>query len=249
MVGGPAALPAAMAAACAVEMVHTMSLIHDDLPSMDNDDFRRGVPTNHKVYGEEIAILAGDALLAFSFEHLAAGTPTGTGPADPPAAAVLRCIAELGRAVGAAGLVAGQVVDIKSEGPKAEPVGLDTLRYIHTHKTAALLEAAAVCGAILGGAGEEDVARLRTYATSIGLAFQVVDDILDITQSTEVLGKTAGKDLAAQKSTYPSLLGLEASRDVAAGLIADAKAALDGYDRARAAPLLALADYIGSRTN
>ena len=246
--GGPAALPAALAAACACEMVHTMSLIHDDLPSMDNDDFRRGVPTNHKVYGEEVAILAGDALLAFSFEHLAVGTPTG-GPGDPPAAAVLRCIGELGRAVGAAGLVAGQVVDIKSEGPKAEPVGLDTLRYIHEHKTAALLEAAAVCGAILGGAGEADVARLRTYATSIGLAFQVVDDILDITQSTEVLGKTAGKDLAAQKSTYPSLLGLEASRDVAAGLIADAKAALDGYDPARAAPLLALADYIGSRTN
>jgi geranylgeranyl diphosphate synthase, type II len=229
-------------------MVHTMSLIHDDLPSMDNDDFRRGVPTNHKVYGEEVAILAGDALLAFSFEHIAAATPSG-GPGQPSPSAVLRCIVELGRAVGAAGLVAGQVVDIKSEGPKAEPVGLDTLRYIHEHKTAALLEAAAVCGAILGGASEADVSRLRTYATSIGLAFQVVDDILDITQPTEVLGKTAGKDLAAQKSTYPSLLGLAASRDVAAGLIADAKAALAGYPADRAAPLLALADYIGSRTN
>jgi geranylgeranyl diphosphate synthase type II len=165
LVGGAAA--AALPTACALEMIHTMSLIHDDLPSMDNDDFRRGVPTCHKVYGEEVAILAGDALLAFAFEHIARETR------GVPAEVVVRVLAEVGRAVGAQGLVAGQVVDIKSEGLPPGEVTLETLRYIHHHKTAALLEAAVVCGALLGGAGDADVERLRKYALDVGLAFQV----------------------------------------------------------------------------
>ncbi|KAK9838120.1 hypothetical protein WJX81_002397 [Elliptochloris bilobata] len=239
-VGGD--LGTAIPAACAMEMLHTMSLIHDDLPSMDNDDFRRGKPTNHKVYGEEVAILAGDALLALAFEYVARETR------GVSADRIVRVICEIGKAVGAEGLVAGQIVDIKSEG-MAEKVGLDTLQYIHEHKTAALLEASVVCGALLGGADDTEVGRLREYARNIGLAFQVVDDILDITQSTEVLGKTAGKDLLSDKATYPSLLGLERSRQVAVELIAAAKAQLAGYPAERVAPLLGLADYIGARSN
>lgn len=240
LVGGT--IDMAMPTACALEMIHTMSLIHDDLPSMDNDDFRRGKPTNHKVYGEEIAILAGDALLSLSFEYIARETR------GVPAERVVQVIVEMGKAVGAEGLVGGQVVDIKSEGA-GEKVGLDTLKYIHEHKTAALLEAAVVCGAILGGADEADVARLRKYSRDIGLAFQVVDDILDITATTEELGKTAGKDLASAKTTYPSLVGLEESRRIANDLIEEAKAQLAGYDMAKAAPLYALAEYIKSRKN
>ncbi|KAI8465402.1 MAG: isoprenoid synthase domain-containing protein [Monoraphidium minutum] len=238
MVGGDAA--AAMPTACAMEMVHTMSLIHDDLPAMDNDDFRRGRPTNHKVYGENMAILAGDAMLTYAFEHIARDTR------GVPAERLLRVIAELGRASGADGLVGGQVVDIQSEGKE---VGLDVLRYIHEHKTAALLEAAVVCGAIVGGASDDTVEKLRRYALNIGLAFQVVDDILDITQSTEVLGKTAAKDLAVNKTTYPKLLGLDKSREVAETLIAEAIGQLEGFDQDKAAPLVALAKYIGYRQN
>ena len=240
LVGGTA--DAALPTALALEMIHTMSLIHDDLPSMDNDDFRRGKPTNHKVFGEEVAILAGDALLALSFEYIARETPKSV-----PADRTLRVVVEVGKAVGAEGLVAGQVVDIKSEGQ--EGIGIDTLQYIHHHKTAALLEAAVVSGALLGGAGEEDVERLRQYSRSIGLAFQVVDDILDITATTEELGKTAGKDLAVAKATYPSLVGLERSREIADELIESAKGQLVTYDKLKAAPLVALAEYIRSRKN
>ncbi|CAK0784644.1 Geranylgeranyl pyrophosphate synthase [Coccomyxa viridis] len=232
----------AMPTACAMEMLHTMSLIHDDLPSMDNDDFRRGKPTNHKVYGEDVAILAGDALLTLAFEYICRET-RGVAPER-----IVRVVCEVGKAVGAEGLVAGQIVDIKSEG-MAEQVGIDTLQYIHEHKTAALLEASVVCGAIMGGAGEPDLERLRKYARCIGLAFQVVDDILDITQSTEVLGKTAGKDLLSDKTTYPSLLGIEKSKEVAQSLIAEAKAQLSCYEESKAAPLLSMATYIGARTN
>ncbi|EIE26210.1 Polyprenyl synthetase [Coccomyxa subellipsoidea C-169] len=232
----------AMPTACAMEMLHTMSLIHDDLPSMDNDDFRRGKPTNHKVYGEDVAILAGDALLCLAFEYICRET-RGVAPER-----IVRVVCEVGKATGAEGLVAGQIVDIKSEG-MAEQVGLETLQYIHEHKTAALLEASVVCGALVGGAGEPDVERLRKYARCIGLAFQVVDDILDITQSSEVLGKTAGKDLLSDKTTYPSLLGIERSKEVAQQLIADAKEQLSCYDPAKVAPLLGLATYIGARTN
>ncbi|HEY9747779.1 MAG TPA: farnesyl diphosphate synthase, partial [Allocoleopsis sp.] len=201
----------AMPTACALEMVHTMSLIHDDLPAMDNDDYRRGKLTNHKVYGEDIAILAGDGLLAYAFEFIATQTR------NVPAEQVLKVIARLGRAVGAAGLVGGQVVDLESEG--RSDVSLETLNFIHNHKTAALLEASVVSGALLAGAAEADLERLSRYAQNIGLAFQIVDDVLDITATQEELGKTAGKDLQAQKATYPSFWGIEESRNQAQRLV------------------------------
>ena len=235
----------AMPTACALEMIHTMSLIHDDLPMMDNDDFRRGVPTNHKVYGEEMAILAGDALLSHAFEYIARETK------GVPAEKILRVIADVGKCVGSEGLVGGQVVDIESEGLAMEgkPVSLETLKYIHAHKTGALLETAVVSGAILGGGTEEDIERLGKYAYDIGLAFQVVDDILDCTATSEELGKTAGKDVAVGKATYPSLLGLEESQRIADELIKSAKEQLSVYDQKKAAPLIGLADYIKNRKN
>ncbi len=238
MAGG--SIDAAMPTACALEMIHTMSLIHDDLPAMDNDDYRRGRLTNHKVYGEDIAILAGDGLLAYAFEYIAAHTQ------NVPAQQVLQVIAHLGRAAGAAGLVGGQVVDLESEGKS--DVSVETLHFIHTHKTAALLEACVVCGGILAGLAALDLQRLSRYAQNIGLAFQIVDDILDITSTQEELGKTAGKDLQAQKVTYPSLWGLEESRRQAHQLIAAAKEELAPFGEG-ARPLLAIADFITSRTH
>ena len=234
----------AMPTACALEMIHTMSLIHDDLPSMDNDDFRRGKPTNHKVYGEEMAILAGDALLSHAFEYIGRETPKSV-----PADRTLRVIVDVGKCVGSEGLVGGQVVDIMSEGADAGEVTVETLQYIHAHKTGALLEVSVTAGAILAGAKEEDVTRLGKYAQLIGLAFQVVDDILDCTQTSEQLGKTAGKDEAVGKATYPSLVGLEESRKIADKLISDAKDLLKDYDQEKAAPLIGLADYIKNRQN
>ncbi|MBE9178073.1 polyprenyl synthetase family protein [Oculatella sp. LEGE 06141] len=230
----------AMPTACALEMIHTMSLIHDDLPAMDNDDYRRGKPTNHKVYGEDIAILAGDGLLAYAFEFVAAQTQ------QVSAERVLQVIARLGHAVGAAGLVGGQVVDLESEGKP--DVSLETLNFIHRHKTGALLEASVVCGAILAGADDSNLVRLSRYAQDIGLAFQIVDDVLDITATQEELGKTAGKDLQAQKATYPSFWGIEESRRQAQALVTAAKAQVEPFgDRAK--PLQAIADYITARTH
>ncbi|URR35156.1 polyprenyl synthetase family protein [Thermosynechococcus sp. HN-54] len=230
----------AMPTACALEMIHTMSLIHDDLPAMDNDDYRRGKPTNHKVYGEDIAILAGDGLLAYAFEYVVEQTK------NVPAEYLLKIVARLGHAVAATGLVGGQVVDLECEGQPN--IGLETLHFIHSHKTGALLEAAVVSGALLTGANESDVARLSRYAANIGLAFQIVDDILDITSTRDVLGKTVGKDVAAQKMTYPRLWGLEKSRQEAERLVAAAKAELAVYGSA-AVPLQAIADYITSRSH
>ncbi|EPS67835.1 hypothetical protein M569_06939, partial [Genlisea aurea] len=241
LVGGQGT--AAMPAACAVEMVHTMSLMHDDLPCMDNDDLRRGKPTNHKVFGEGLAILGGDALLAGAFEHVARATAEEGIPADK----IVRSIAELAKCVGAEGLVAGQVVDISSEG--LESVTLQDLEFIHLHKTAALLEAAVVMGAIIGGGDDEKVEKLRKFARSIGLLFQVVDDILDITRSSDELGKTAGKDLASDKTTYPKILGLDKSRLFADKLKKVALEQLAGFDPITAAPLLALTNYIARRGN
>ncbi|XP_057763435.1 geranylgeranyl pyrophosphate synthase, chloroplastic-like [Arachis stenosperma] len=229
----------ALAAACAVEMIHTMSLIHDDLPCMDNDDLRRGKPTNHKAFGEDVAILAGDALLAFAFEHIAVSTK-GVSPTR-----VVRAIAELAKSVGSEGLVAGQIVDTHSEG--LSNVGLERLEYIHLHKTAALLEAAVVLGGIMGGGNDDEVENLRLFARSIGLLFQVVDDILDVTKSSEQLGKTAGKDLVADKVTYPKLLGIEKSKEFAHKLNQDALQYLAGFDEDKAAPLVALANFIANR--
>ena len=238
LLGGDTA--AAMPTACAMEMVHTMSLIHDDLPAMDNDDFRRGKPTNHKVYGDDIAILAGDALLAYAFEFIAEQTK------NVPAERILKAIANLGHAVAATGLVGGQVVDLECEGKS--DVTAETLTFIHIHKTAALLESCVICGALLAGANDTDIQRLSTYANNIGLAFQIIDDILDITATSEQLGKTAGKDLAAQKVTYPSLWGIEASQQKAEELVEQAKAQLVSYGDA-ALPLMAIADYITNRKN
>lgn len=243
LVGGDDA--AAMASACAVEMIHTMSLIHDDLPCMDNDDLRRGVPTNHRVYGEAVAVLAGDALLALAFRHVAAATPSPD-PVSPER--VVRAISELARCVGSEGLVAGQVVDMELTG-SGEQVGLERLEYIHLHKTAALLEAAVVMGAIVGGGNDVQVERLRRYARCVGLLFQVVDDILDVTKSSEELGKTAGKDLATDKTTYPKLLGLDKSKEFAAELNKEAKEQLADFDQVKALPLYYLADYIAYRQN
>jgi geranylgeranyl diphosphate synthase type II len=207
---------------------------------MDNDDFRRGKPTNHKVYGDDIAILAGDALLAYAFEFIAAQTK------NVPAERILKAIAHLGHAVAATGLVGGQVVDLECEGKP--DVNADTLTFIHLHKTAALLESCVICGALLAGANDTDIKRLSTYSNNIGLAFQIIDDILDITATSEELGKTAGKDLAAQKVTYPSLWGIEVSQQKAQDLVEQAKAQLVSYGDA-ALPLMALADYITARKN
>ena len=227
----------AMPTAVALEMIHTMSLIHDDLPAMDNDDLRRGRPTNHKVFGEAKAILAGDALLTRAFEMVALRSP------GVSAERLLQVVGELSLASGAPGLVGGQVVDLECEG---KSVALETLEYIHLHKTGALLRACVTSGALVAGADSLLLAAMHTYARGIGLAFQIIDDILDVTASSAVLGKTAGKDLTADKTTYPKLLGLEESRRRADGLVAEAKAALEPW-RDRAGPLLALADYITSR--
>lgn len=239
MMGG--SIEIAMPTACALEMLHTMSLIHDDLPAMDNDDYRRGKLTNHKVYGEDIAILAGDGLLALAFEFTSTQTPQYVSREQ-----VLQVITRLGKALGAAGLVGGQVVDLESEGKL--DTSLETLNFIHNHKTAALLEASVVCGGILAGASSENVQKLTRFSQNIGLAFQIINDILDITATQEQLGKTAGKDLKAQKVTYPSLWGIEESRSKAEQLVEAACAELASFGE-KALPLQAIAHYITSRNH
>lgn len=234
-VGG--AIAAVLPAACAMEMIHTYSLIHDDLPAMDDDDFRRGNPTNHKVYGEATAILAGDALLTEAFILLSREE-------GGDAAAKLKVIHEIAAASGSRGMVGGQVVDMESEG-KGE-IDLATLSYIHTHKTGALIRASVRAGAILGGASVEQLKSLTRYAEAIGLAFQIADDILDVEGTTEELGKDAGSDEARGKATYPALVGLEASKARAAELVDMALEALAGFDD-KAEPLRAIASYIVKR--
>jgi len=226
--------------ACAVEMIHTYSLIHDDLPAMDNDDLRRGKPTSHKVFGEAIAILAGDALLTRAF-HLLAELPAGA--SDALVRRRLAASAELGLACGTTGLIGGQVMDLESEGKAIDAGALERL---HRAKTGALLKASVRGGAILGGASEEELARLTRYAEAIGLAFQVVDDVLDATEDAARLGKTAGKDQAAQKATYVSVHGLERAQQLAATLREDALAALQPLGP-RGALLAALAREIVDR--
>ena len=206
--------------ACAVEMVHTYSLIHDDLPAMDDDDLRRGKPTCHKVYGEAIAILAGDALLTRAF-HLIVDLP-----ADPDGDRVrrrLQAAAILGEACGTTGLIGGQVLDLESEG---RAVDAATLERLHRAKTGALLAACVRGGGVLGRASASTLACLDRYASAIGLAFQVVDDILDATEGAERLGKTAGKDSAAGKATYVAVHGLDGARRIASHLLAEAREAL-----------------------
>ena len=235
-VGGT--LEAVMPAACAVEMIHTYSLIHDDLPAMDNDDFRRGVPTSHKVFGEAIAILAGDALLTLAFRLLANSSPAGG-----EAGRLRDMLIEVADAAGSAGMVGGQVADNECEGKVA---GAAIVDYIHTHKTAALIRASIRSGAILAGASAAELKALGVVGDSLGLAFQIMDDILDITATSEELGKTAGKDQAQQKATYPAVHGIEASRRRAQALVADAHAALAPFGE-RALPLRALGTFIIER--
>jgi geranylgeranyl diphosphate synthase type II len=211
--------------ACAVEMIHTYSLIHDDLPAMDDDDLRRGQPTSHKVFGEAVAILAGDALLTRAF-HLLAEIPASWD--DARLRRRVRATAVLGEACGTTGLIGGQVMDLESEGRSIDATALERL---HRAKTGALLGACVRGGAILGGADEETLDRLSCYASAIGLAFQVVDDILDTTEAAEQLGKTAGKDAAAGKATYVSVHGLEGARRMAEELRREALGALGHLGR------------------
>ena len=226
----------ALPAACAVEMVHTYSLIHDDLPAMDNDDFRRGKPTNHKVYGEAVAILAGDALLTLAFEVLAATRPTRR-------YSIADQIRELARASGSRALIAGQVADLEAEGKN---ITLAQLRFIHGAKTAALLTSSIRLGAISANASDSDLTALTIFAQNLGMAFQVIDDILDVTQTSEKLGKSAGKDVTAQKATFPAVLGLEKARKEAHRLTEKSLAALDPLGK-RADRLRKLADHLLQR--
>jgi geranylgeranyl diphosphate synthase, type II len=223
----------ALPLACAVECIHTYSLIHDDLPAMDNDDYRRGRLTNHKVFGEGIAILAGDALLTHAFEIAAQCRPA-------PRYSHRHVILELARASGSLQLIAGQVADLEGEGKR---VSLPQLRYIHERKTSALLSCAVRLGAMSANATPAQLAALTRFGYHVGLAFQVIDDILDVTQSSEQLGKTAGKDAAAGKATYPAVVGLERSRRIAAKLTNQAFAALGPF-RGCAPALEALAQYL-----
>ena len=204
---GPALHPA-----CAIEFIHTYSLIHDDLPSLDNDDLRRGKPTCHKKFGEATAILAGDALLTLAFETIAAA------PVDAERRAGM--VTEVAKAAGTVdGMVGGQVADLEAQGRQVLP---EMLEYIHRSKTAALIRAAVTAGALCAGASEDDVARLRRFGETIGWAFQVTDDILDVEESSAALGKTAGKDAAQRKATYPAVHGLRRSHEIASDLAARA---------------------------
>jgi geranylgeranyl diphosphate synthase, type II len=222
--------------ACGIEFIHCYSLIHDDLPALDNDDLRRGRPTCHRVFGVAHAILAGDALLTLAFQALAQA------PIDP--ARRVRILSEVAVAAGTVGgMVGGQVADIEAEDKALDGA---TLEYIHRSKTAALICAAAVAGAIGGGGTDADVERIRRYGQNIGWAFQVVDDILDVEQSSQALGKTAGKDAAQKKATYPALYGIEKSRKIAADLLAKAVSEIECYGN-RAEGLRQLAEFLIAR--
>ena len=235
-VGGAATM--VMPTACALEMIHTYSLIHDDLPAMDDDDYRRGRLTNHKVFGDAIAILAGDALLTLAFRLIADNADLVSDPR------VIRdVVAEIADAAGTVGMVGGQVVDIESEG---KAISAETLEYIHRHKTAALIRASLRVGARLAGGDAKAVAAITEAGSDLGLAFQIVDDLLDVEGSLEELGKTAGSDERKQKATYPGIHGREASRRQAKMLIDRAKERLGVFGQ-RSAPLLALADYVVER--
>ena len=229
-----------MPTACALELIHTYSLIHDDLPAMDDDDYRRGRLTNHKVFGDAMAILAGDALLTFAFELVAENAAL-----VPDPRVICDVVAEIADAAGTGGMVAGQVVDIESEGKTITP---ETLEFIHTRKTAALIRASLSVGARLGGGDAAALAAIADAGQSLGLAFQIVDDILDVEGSLEALGKTAGSDERKHKATYPALHGIEASRREARRLIERTKSRL-GVFGARSAPLCALADFVVERKN
>jgi geranylgeranyl diphosphate synthase type II len=219
--------------ACALEFIHTYSLIHDDLPALDNDDLRRGKPTCHKKFGEALAILAGDALLTLAFETIGA-TPV-------PAERRVAMLTEISAAAGTVnGMVGGQVADLEAERKAVDP---QMLEYIHRSKTAALIRASITAGALCAGAGADDVARLRRFGETIGWAFQVIDDILDVEESSTALGKTAGKDMAQQKATYPSVYGLERSHQIANDLATKAIAEISPFAD-RASRLREIAEFL-----
>jgi geranylgeranyl diphosphate synthase type II len=234
----------ALPAACAVELIHTYSLIHDDLPAMDNDTLRRGRPTNHVVFGEGMAILAGDALLTEAFALLAR-EPVGVDTAL--AGRRLRVLRVIADAAGAAGMVGGQALDLQAAAPGASPLDRDALRAMHVRKTGALIRASALAGAIIAGADEAGIGAVDVYGENLGLAFQIVDDILDVEGASADLGKTAGKDAAAGKPTYPAIYGLEESRRLAAQCADRARSALESA--ALAGQLPAIARWVISRTN
>ena len=226
--------------ACSMEMIHTYSLIHDDLPAMDDDDFRRGKPTCHKVYGEAMAILAGDALLTQAFVLLSAPETQ----ALLPHGAIRKIIHIIASNAGSFGMVGGQAVDIESEGKE---IDFPTLEYIHTHKTGALILASVQAGALAGGADEKSLAHLTRYGEAVGLAFQVADDILDVVGDQNLMGKTLGVDEARGKATYPSFFGLEAARERALELRDVAVAALEPFGD-KAEMLKQIAQFIVART-
>jgi geranylgeranyl diphosphate synthase type II len=218
---------------CAIEFIHTYSLIHDDLPALDNDDLRRGKPTSHKKFGEATAILAGDALLTLAFETIAAAPVT--------AERRVAMVTDISTAAGTVnGMVGGQVADLEAEG---KPVTPEVLEYIHRSKTAALIRASITSGALCAGAPADEVGRLRRFGETIGWAFQVTDDILDVEESSAALGKTAGKDIAQQKATYPAVYGLERSHQIAKELADKGIAELDAYGE-RAGRLRTIAEFL-----
>ena len=223
--------------ACALECIHTYSLVHDDLPSMDNDDFRRGRPTCHKVFGDGIAILAGDALLTIAFEIVSHAKP-----ASRYATPIL--LREIAVAAGSQKLIAGQVADLEAEGKN---VKRGQLQFIHENKTAALLKSSVRLGAMSANADARKLSAVTRFGQRLGLAFQIIDDILDVTQTSEILGKSAGKDLAARKATYPAVIGLEKSRAEARRLTRQAHNALSVFSNRDAEPLHALANYLLER--
>ncbi len=253
--GDERAQAAALPAACAIELIHTYSLIHDDLPAMDDDALRRGRPTLHVVYGDGLAILAGDGLQAEAFallarEPAAPGSPGTPGSDDPALAArKLRTVRLVAEAAGAAGMVGGQAIDLEAAGQitgRRSTLDADGLRAMHARKTGALIRAAAASGAVMAGAGDAAIAAVDRFAAELGLAFQIVDDILDVEGSAAELGKTAGKDAAGDKPTYPALYGLDESRRLAADCVARAHAALDA-EHLGGGPLAALADWVLAR--
>ncbi len=232
--------------ACAIEMIHTYSLIHDDLPAMDDDDLRRGKPSSHKQFGEAMAILAGDALLTDAFVFMTSvSSCCSTGAIG--AEQCLRALAYLGRAAGSHGMVGGQVLDMQYTGEK--DINLEKLRTMHAMKTGALLQASCVCGALLAGADLSMVRTLETYGAALGTAFQIADDILDVTADTATLGKPAGSDEAQGKNTYPSLVGLEKSRELAEEQKNIALQSLEHLDGVEADFLRGLAAYVVARSS
>jgi geranylgeranyl diphosphate synthase type II len=223
--------------ACALECIHTYSLVHDDLPSMDNDDFRRGRPTCHKVFGEGIAVLAGDALLTIAFEIISRARPA-------PRYVISTFLREIAVAAGSQKLIAGQVADLEAEGKN---VTRDQLQFIHENKTAAILRTSARLGAMSANADARKLSAITRFGQRLGLAFQIIDDILDVTQTSEILGKSAGKDVAAKKATYPAVIGLDKSRAEARRLTRQAHDALSLFGSSDAEPLHALANYLLER--